>query len=272
LIDDQLEGRCSVPLRILTEIARPILMGILEAYGYAATIKGAKDLLARDEDLRREVVRMAMFDRVVLLASPEAGKPGFVATAVEIGSDPVVRVPHAVAAWLGLEDGDQISVHLPISDAAQREAKDLAAGTLEAPAIEDAPSWVRDVARAGDVAATLADRAAARAVDPCLWPPAAMLVGGYKVEGPPPPAIEIGPPPPRAEPKPPPARLMHALADLEISTRTLKRLEDAGIMTLLHLVQRTDSELLKIKGFSRASLKEVKDLLAAMDLSLGMRV
>jgi hypothetical protein len=56
------------------------------------------------------------------------------------------------------------------------------------------------------------------------------------------------------------------------ATRTLKRLEDAGIMTLLDLVQRTDSELLRIKGFSRAALKEVKDLLAAMGLSLGMRV
>jgi hypothetical protein len=128
------------------------------------------------------------------------------------------------------------------------------------------------VTRAGDVAAALADLAAARAVDPCLWPPAAMLVGGYKLEGPPAPAIKIGPAPPRPEKAPPPARLLLPLADLEISTRTLKRLEDAGIMTLLELVQRTEMDLVKIKGWNRAALQEVKGLLAGMNLSLGMRV
>jgi DNA-directed RNA polymerase subunit alpha len=76
----------------------------------------------------------------------------------------------------------------------------------------------------------------------------------------------------RPEKAPPPARLLLPLADLEISTRTLKRLEDAGIMTLLELVQRTEMDLVKIKGWNRAALQEVKGLLAGMNLSLGMRV
>jgi len=43
-------------------------------------------------------------------------------------------------------------------------------------------------------------------------------------------------------------------------------------MTLLELVQRTEMDLVKIKGWNRAALQEVKGLLAGMNLSLGMRV
>jgi DNA-directed RNA polymerase alpha subunit len=42
---------------------------------------------------------------------------------------------------------------------------------------------------------------------------------------------------------------MRPLTDLELTDRTMNALEDAHITTLLHLVQRTDSELLKIRGF-----------------------
>jgi DNA-directed RNA polymerase subunit alpha len=65
---------------------------------------------------------------------------------------------------------------------------------------------------------------------------------------------------------------MRPLTDLELTDRTMNALEDAHITTLLHLVQRTDSELLKIRGFKSASLKEVKERLAAIGLSLGTRL
>ena len=38
------------------------------------------------------------------------------------------------------------------------------------------------------------------------------------------------------------------------------------------LVQRTESEMLKTKNFGRKSLKEIKEILADMGLSLGMRI
>jgi hypothetical protein len=270
LIDDRLVDRCSVPLSLLTELLRPILMGILEAHGYATTIKRATDLLARDETTRREMVRMAMFDRVLLFASPEPGEPTCAAMAVEIGDDPVIRVPRALAARLGLQTGDPISVHLPLSNAAQLEAKAL--GTLAAPPIADTPSWIRDVTRADDVPTRITELAAERASDPCTWPPAAMLIGGYPFEGPPPPAIELGPPPATPDKAPPPEELLQLVIDLELTPRTSNLLQNAGIETLLDLVRRSDTELLRMKGFNRASLKEVKNILEAMNLSLGMRV
>jgi DNA-directed RNA polymerase subunit alpha len=38
------------------------------------------------------------------------------------------------------------------------------------------------------------------------------------------------------------------------------------------LVQRTEAEMLKTKNFGRKSLKEIKEILAEMGLSLGMRI
>jgi DNA-directed RNA polymerase subunit alpha len=37
-------------------------------------------------------------------------------------------------------------------------------------------------------------------------------------------------------------------------------------------VQRTEAEMLKTKNFGRKSLKEIKEILAEMGLSLGMRI
>jgi DNA-directed RNA polymerase subunit alpha len=38
------------------------------------------------------------------------------------------------------------------------------------------------------------------------------------------------------------------------------------------LVQRSEAEMLKTKNFGRKSLKEIKEILAEMGLSLGMRI
>ena len=53
---------------------------------------------------------------------------------------------------------------------------------------------------------------------------------------------------------------------------TAQALLNAKIETIGALVQRTESELLKTRGFGRKSLQEVKDILAEMGLSLGMRL
>jgi len=60
--------------------------------------------------------------------------------------------------------------------------------------------------------------------------------------------------------------------ELELSVRSANCLQNANIHLIGELVQRTESEMLKTKNFGRKSLKEIKEILADMGLSLGMRI
>ena len=66
--------------------------------------------------------------------------------------------------------------------------------------------------------------------------------------------------------------LDRSIDELELSVRSYNCLKNAGIETVRDLVQRTEAELLKTKNFGRKSLNEIKELLADMKLSLGMRL
>ena len=54
--------------------------------------------------------------------------------------------------------------------------------------------------------------------------------------------------------------------------RSYNCLKNANIRTLRELVQKTEGEMLKTKNFGRKSLNEIKEILATMGLSLGMRL
>ena len=45
-----------------------------------------------------------------------------------------------------------------------------------------------------------------------------------------------------------------------------------SIQTIGELVQKTEAEMLKTKNFGRKSLNEIKEILANMGLSLGMKI
>lgn len=65
--------------------------------------------------------------------------------------------------------------------------------------------------------------------------------------------------------------LDRSVEELELSVRSNNCLKNANIKTIRDLVQRTESEMLKTKNFGRKSLNEIKEILATMGLSLGMR-
>jgi DNA-directed RNA polymerase subunit alpha len=60
--------------------------------------------------------------------------------------------------------------------------------------------------------------------------------------------------------------------DLELSVRSANCLRNANIRYTGELVMKTEAEMLKTKNFGRKSLNEIKQLLAEMDLSLGMTI
>ena len=59
---------------------------------------------------------------------------------------------------------------------------------------------------------------------------------------------------------------------LELSVRSANCLQQANIKSIGDLVQKTEAEMLKTKNFGRKSLKEIKEILAEMGLSLGMKL
>jgi len=66
--------------------------------------------------------------------------------------------------------------------------------------------------------------------------------------------------------------LFRSVDELELSVRSANCLQNAAIKTIGDLVQKTEGEMLKTKNFGRKSLKEIKEILAEMGLSLGMRL
>ncbi len=66
--------------------------------------------------------------------------------------------------------------------------------------------------------------------------------------------------------------LFRSVDELELSVRSANCLQNANIRTIGDLVQKTEGEMLKTKNFGRKSLKEIKELLAEMGLSLGMKL
>ena len=66
--------------------------------------------------------------------------------------------------------------------------------------------------------------------------------------------------------------LFKSVEEFELSVRSANCLQNANIQYIGELVQKTESDLLKTKNFGRKSLKEIRDKLAELNLSLGMHI
>jgi len=67
-------------------------------------------------------------------------------------------------------------------------------------------------------------------------------------------------------------KLDRSVDELELTVRSANCLESANIKYIGELVQKTEAEILKTKNFGKKSLKEIKDILDSMGLSLGMKI
>jgi len=66
--------------------------------------------------------------------------------------------------------------------------------------------------------------------------------------------------------------LYRSVEELELSVRSANCLKNAEISLIGDLVQKTEAEMLKTQNFGRKSLNEIKDILADMGLTLGMKL
>lgn len=66
--------------------------------------------------------------------------------------------------------------------------------------------------------------------------------------------------------------LFRRIDELELSVRSANCLENSNIKYIIELVQKSEAEMLRTKNFGRKSLNEIKEILAEMGLSLGMKI
>jgi DNA-directed RNA polymerase subunit alpha len=66
--------------------------------------------------------------------------------------------------------------------------------------------------------------------------------------------------------------LLRSVDELELSVRSANCLKNADIHKIWQLVSKSEAEMLKTKNFGRKSLNEIKEVLAEMGLSLGMKL
>ncbi len=68
------------------------------------------------------------------------------------------------------------------------------------------------------------------------------------------------------------ALLAQPIDHLDLSVRSMNCLKSDNVFYVGDLVQRTEQEMLRTPNFGRKSLTEIKEVLASMDLALGMQL
>ena len=66
--------------------------------------------------------------------------------------------------------------------------------------------------------------------------------------------------------------LLRKVDELELSVRSANCLKNDNIVYIGDLIQKTEAEMLRTPNFGRKSLNEIKEVLASMNLKLGMEV
>ena len=123
--------QCGLPKRMALELFKPFVMHRLILRGYAHNFKSAKRLVERKKDEVWEVLEDVVKERPVLLnRAPTLHRLGIQAfEPVLIDSSAIQIHPLVCAAFNADFDGDQMAVHLPLSRAAVKEAREVMLST-----------------------------------------------------------------------------------------------------------------------------------------------
>ncbi len=119
--------QCGLPKSMALELFRPFVMNKLVEYNHAINIKGAKRLIERQAPEVWEVLEEVIHTRPVLLnRAPTLHRLGIQAFEPVLVEGNAIQIhPLVCAAFNADFDGDQMAVHVPLSEAAVNEAKEL---------------------------------------------------------------------------------------------------------------------------------------------------
>ncbi|MDF1499139.1 MAG: DNA-directed RNA polymerase subunit beta' [Anaerolineales bacterium] len=120
-------SQCGLPKSMALELYRPFVISKLVQYNYAANVKGAKRIIERERPEVWEVLEEVIKDRPVLLnRAPTLHRLGIQAFEPVLVEGKAIHLhPLVCAAFNADFDGDQMSVHLPLSKRAVTEAREL---------------------------------------------------------------------------------------------------------------------------------------------------
>lgn len=123
--------QCGLPKDMALELYRPFVISKLVAYNYAANVKGAKRIIERQRPEVWEVLEEVILDRPVLLnRAPTLHRLGIQAFEPVLVEGKAIHLhPLVCSAFNADFDGDQMSVHIPLSENAVREARELMLST-----------------------------------------------------------------------------------------------------------------------------------------------
>ena len=119
--------QCGLPKTMALELYRPFVIAGLDRHGYTSNIKGAKRFIERNRPEVWEVLEEVIKDRPVLLnRAPTLHRLGIQAfEPVLIEGSAIQLHPLVTTAFNADFDGDQMAVHVPLSDKAVKEAREL---------------------------------------------------------------------------------------------------------------------------------------------------
>ncbi|MEW6406147.1 MAG: DNA-directed RNA polymerase subunit beta', partial [Chloroflexota bacterium] len=119
--------QCGLPKSMALELYRPFVIARLVTNGYATNVKGAKRLIERARPEVWEALEEAIQDRPVLLnRAPTLHRLGIQAfEPILIEGKAIQLHPLVCTAFNADFDGDQMAVHVPLSNKAVIEAREL---------------------------------------------------------------------------------------------------------------------------------------------------
>lgn len=118
---------CGIPKRMALELFRPFVIGKIIERGLAHNIRNSNRLIEEAPPEVWEILEEVIKDRVVLLnRQPTLHRLSIQAFHPILIEDLVVQIPPLVCSAFNADfDGDQMAVHVPLSEEAQIEAKTL---------------------------------------------------------------------------------------------------------------------------------------------------
>ncbi len=119
--------QCGLPKKMALELFKPFVMRRLVEHNYAHNIKSAKRMVDRTDPAVWDVLDHIIKERPVLLnRAPTLHRLGIQAFEVVLIEGNAIQLhPLACAAFNADFDGDQMAVHVPLSDMAVKEAREL---------------------------------------------------------------------------------------------------------------------------------------------------
>ncbi|PJF28155.1 MAG: DNA-directed RNA polymerase subunit beta', partial [Phototrophicales bacterium] len=120
-------NQCGLPKTMALELYRPFVISRLVKYNYASNVKGAKRIIERERPEVWEVLEEVIKERPVLLnRAPTLHRLGIQAFEPQLVEGKAIQIhPLVCSAFNADFDGDQMAVHVPLSDKAVQEAREL---------------------------------------------------------------------------------------------------------------------------------------------------